>query len=59
MIDLRELPGEVIDMLSDLRKEAAKFRHQRNGARREADALRAEVTNLRAELAELRQHQSR
>lgn len=50
MIDLASLPGEVIDHLAALRKEAAKYRHQRNGARREADDLRAQVAALRTEL---------
>ena len=42
-IDLTELPLEVLDYITRLRKEAAHSRIQRNGARAEADRLRAEL----------------
>jgi hypothetical protein len=48
MFDIRELDPELVEFIASLRKEAAKFRHQRNGARAEADQLRAELAALRA-----------
>jgi hypothetical protein len=43
MFDIRELDPELVEFITSLRKEASKFRHQRNGARAEADKLRAEL----------------
>ncbi|MGB5794537.1 MAG: hypothetical protein WBH51_01950 [Mycolicibacter algericus] len=54
MIDFRDLPDEVLDHMAALRKEAAKFRHQRNGARKETGSLRLTVAHLRAENEALR-----
>uniref|UniRef100_A0AB39U1U0 Minor tail protein n=1 Tax=Mycolicibacterium phage Alyssa1 TaxID=3240801 RepID=A0AB39U1U0_9CAUD len=42
-IDFAELPVELVDYISQLRKEAQQMRRQRNGARAEADRLRAEL----------------
>lgn len=47
-IELTELPLEVLDYITRLRKEAAHSRIQRNGARDEAGRLRAELAALRA-----------
>lgn len=55
MIDIAALPGEVIDHMAALRKEASKYRHQRNGARREAEQLRQQVAELKARLAKAEQ----
>lgn len=49
-IDMSELPLEVLTYITQLRKEAAHSRIQRNGARDEADRLRAELSALRAAL---------
>ena len=43
MIDMNELPTEVLQYVVKLRKEAAQYRDQRNKARAELAALKAEV----------------
>ena len=47
-IDMTELPLEVLAYITQLRKEAAHSRLQRNGARAEADRLRDELAAYRA-----------
>lgn len=41
--DLSTLPLDVVQYIVQLRKEAAHYRHQRDGARQEAERLRAEL----------------
>lgn len=45
-IDFEALPTEVFAYVAALRKEAALYRQQRNGARAEAVQLRAELDAL-------------
>jgi chromosome segregation ATPase len=52
--DVRELDDEVVAYIAKLRQEAARARHQRNGARAEADTLREAVGELTRENATLR-----
>jgi hypothetical protein len=47
MIDIRDADPDLVAYVVALRKEAAKYRAQRNGARAEAEALRAELEALR------------
>lgn len=54
MLDITRLDPALIAHIAELRKEAAKYRHQRRGARAEADRLRESNAGLRHELATLR-----
>jgi hypothetical protein len=43
-----ELPDHVVEYIVKLRREAERYRLQRNGARAEVAALRAELDSLNA-----------
>ena len=45
--DFTQLPLDVLEYITQLRKEAQQMRRQRNGARAEADRLRVELEALR------------
>jgi len=49
-VDLLKLPPHVFDFIASIRAEAVRYRHERNGARAEAEALRAELERLVHEL---------
>jgi hypothetical protein len=44
MIDMTELPDEVLQYVVKLRKEAAQYRTQRNSARAELLALKSQLS---------------
>ncbi len=46
-MDITEIPTELVGYIAKLRQEAARYRSQRNAARREADSLRAELSALK------------
>lgn len=49
MLEIDEVPTELVAHIAKLRQDAGRYRRQRNGARKEAEALRAELASVMAD----------